>query len=200
MGCDIHMYVEYKKEEKWIHGDYFKPNPYFNKNAPDPYEGEFERIEIYGGRNYILFSVLAGVRDYTNSRKPVAEPKGIPEDCSEYVLKDYRDWDCDGHTHSWLTLKELEEYQQQAPPMKFTGMLSPAQAKDLDEEGITPSSWCQWTNKEDYVRREWEEENTVLIPLIEKLETRAIELLKYGYGELNETNKENIRIVIWFDN
>ena len=37
MGCDIHMYVEYKKElpiknstekqEKWVSGDYFKINP-----------------------------------------------------------------------------------------------------------------------------------------------------------------------------
>jgi len=38
MGCDIHMYVEYKKdlpikdskerEIKWVLGDYFKANPF----------------------------------------------------------------------------------------------------------------------------------------------------------------------------
>ena len=55
MGCDIHMYVEYKKElpikdskereEKWISGDYFKPNPF-----KDVWEDEekLERMEMYG--------------------------------------------------------------------------------------------------------------------------------------------------------
>jgi hypothetical protein len=207
MGCDIHMYVEYKKdlpiknskerESKWISGDYFKMNP-FNEIWDD--ETKLERMELYGGRNYALFSTLAGVRDYTNSIVPVSKPKGIPDDCCLYVKSEYKDWGYDGHTPSWLTLKELKDYQETQPTLPRTGLLSPTNVIEFDKNGIHPQYWCQGTNQEGYERRNWIEENKTLIPLIEALQRRSKELMHYDWEEYDIKNDENVRIVFWFDN
>lgn len=201
MGCDIHMYVEYKKtiekKPRWINGDYFKFNPHFEYLGD---ESKYERMELHGNRNYGLFATLAGVRDYTNTMIPVSDPKGVPEDASEYVKKANEDREGDGHTHSWLTLKELKDYQTKGTKLKRTGLLSPEQLVAFDKDGELPQSWCQGTNQEGYDRREWEEENDTLIPLIEKLQARAKELLQYDWEEYKVENDENIRIVFWFDN
>lgn len=204
MGCDIHMYVEYKRKnyrddsEKWVSGDYFKPNPDFD--GVDEDENKFERIELHGNRNYSLFSTLSGVRDYTGTIEPVAEPKGIPEDASEYVKKEKEAWDGDGHTHSWLTLKELKDYQAKSPDIPYTGLLSPNQLKAFDEKGVIPTSWCQGTNMDGYERREWSEKNETLPPLIEKLQKRAHQLMQYEWQDYDLANDEKVRIVFWFDN
>lgn len=207
MGCDIHMYVEYKKdlpikysqerEEKWVSGDYFKFNPY--KDIWDE-EEEFSVIHLYKGRNYGLFSTLAGVRDYTNTITPVSEPKGIPEDCCDYVKNENESWSGDGHTHSWLTLKEIRDYQSGNPVLPHTGLISPKDIAALDNEGITPESWCQGTNQAGWERREWIEKNETLVPLIEAMQRRAKELMQYEWQEYDFANDENIRIVFWFDN
>lgn len=201
MGCDIHMYVEYQKSVcdkiKWINGDYFKPNPYF-KQFED--EEQFSRMELHGNRNYTLFATLAGVRDNTGKIVPVAEPKGIPEDASEYVNECAANWEGDGHTHSWLNLAELKEYNKSAPIAHYTGLLDPQSLKDFDDKGIYPTSWCQGTNMSGYERREWSEINNVLSPLITKLQARAKELMQYDFQEYNISNDEKIRIVFWFDN
>jgi hypothetical protein len=201
MGCDIHMYVEYKKSVNnnlvWVNGDYFKPNPYFKANED---ENQFSRMELHGYRNYELFSTLAGVRDYTNKIVPVAEPRGLPEDCTEYVNSEFERWNSDGHTHSWLTLKELKAYQSGKPILYSTGLVTPEDALKLDQDGTLPESWCQGTSNQTYVRREWSEENKSLIPLIEKLQARAKELMHYEWEEYDIENDENVRIVFWFDN
>lgn len=200
MGCDIHMYVEYKtkvnEKEKWVSGDYFKPNPYHGE-----WEGEdkLDRMELYGARNYGLFSTLAGVRDYTDAMIPVSDPKGIPEDTCQYIKNENERWGSDGHTHSWLTLSELKKYQEKNLKLKRTGLLSPQQLEDFNK-GILPESWCQGTNQPGYERREWEEENTTLIPIIEKLQKRAHELMQYEFDKYDEANDDKIRIVFWFDN
>ncbi len=207
MGCDIHMYVEYKKkfykakdnfEERWVHGDYFKPNPHFDPN--DATDDEMERMDLYGGRNYGLFATLAGVRDYTDSIIPVSEPKGVPDDCTKYVKKQEEDWDGDGHSHSWLTLKEIREYQAKSPSLPRTGLLDPTSLKEFDEKGTFPTSWCQGTNQEGYERREWTEPNDTLVPLIKLMEYRCKELFQYDWEEYKSENDNNIRIVFWFDN
>lgn len=199
MGCDIHMYVEYRKSVNsnfiWVNGDHFKMNPYFG----DPGEAQFERIELHGNRNYALFTTLCGVQDYSEKTIPVSDPKGIPEDCCQYVKSECERWDGDGHTHSWATLKELREYQQKGHKLKYSGLISQKQIADLNN-GITPNSWCQGTNAVGYERREWEEENTVLNPLIAKMQKRAHELMQWDWEEYDAANDDKIRIVFWFDN
>lgn len=203
MGCDIHMFVEYKRDGKWMNGDYFKKNPYYKKNqeaeSEDYYEKEFEVIELHGNRNYDLFSTLAGVRDYSGKIIPVAEERGLPEDVTEFVKKESDEYGCDGHTHSWLTLKEIKEYDSKKEKLTMTGLLSLQQRIDLDN-GNLPEHWCQGTNQPNHERREWLVENYTLTALISKMEKRVHELLSRDWREYDAENDENIRIVFWFDN
>ncbi|UII80064.1 hypothetical protein [Flagellimonas sp. CMM7] len=126
MGCDIHMYVEYKKKE----------------TARDYWCGFGKRINP--GRNYWMFGILSnGVR---SEQEYSFEAKGLPEDMSyaskwdsrcyisedgegegECTLESALKWresygckiyfrneeayacdDPDWHSHSWLTLNEYK--------------------------------------------------------------------------------------------
>lgn len=139
MGCDIHPVLEVKGEDGKWHG---KVLCWCSRtgSAPDT-EGA-----LYIHRNYSLFAMLAGVRNY-DGVKPIAEPRGVPDDASEAFVKmnwfrvvpddefdendewsvrlsdaerwvkgnssDWRDGKSlvsnpDFHSHSWLTLAEIE--------------------------------------------------------------------------------------------
>ena len=206
MGCDIHVHVEYKRivngEPKWVCGDYFKINPYY---GDDEYEPAYSLVSFCDDRNYSRFAVLANVRNYGDTEY-IDEPRGLPEDVTAEVLGDSDRWDCDGHSHSYFTLKELIDYQENIKPLKHRGMINPDAQRALDKHGILPNEWCQWTNQAGWAFREWEEENTVLIPLIEALKKRADELyVIYDWYWERDPQKayelsDKIRIVFWFDN
>ena len=98
MGCDIHSYVEYRDKAT---GQWKMVRIYV------PYRWEPERLDLvepYNGRNYDLFSMLADVR---GSATPIAEPRGIPQDASDEVRREYESVEDWVHTPSWLTLAEL---------------------------------------------------------------------------------------------
>lgn len=112
MGCDIHMYVEYRFDGKWVCGDYFSKSPYYN--GVDPYEPKYSLVDIYDYRDYDLFGVLAGVR---NREVPcISEPRGLPNDCNDFIKKEYEVWWCDAHSCSWLTLQEIIDFQERVGP------------------------------------------------------------------------------------
>lgn len=221
MGCDIHNHIEYLKDiyvgddkdgksqykPTWVCGDYFKVNPYYKENQKDN-EWKEEPLELVGfcdNRNYGLFALLADVRNYSHN-KPITKPKGLPNDLSKEVKADAERWGCDGHSHSYFTLKELLDYQKNQPKLKLSGMIPPQAAKELDENGTAPKMWCQFTTIKDWVYREWEEEDKSLDNLIDAMKKRAHELyVIYGWWwdekpeeAYNEANK--IRLVFWFDN
>ena len=83
MGCDIHGTIEKKVGNKWIMVDRLSYGlPALN-------------------RNYERFGALAGVRA-TGGPKP----RGIPADVSESTKLYINEWGCDGHSHSYLDLRE----------------------------------------------------------------------------------------------
>lgn len=90
MGCDIHSHAERKN-----------PN------------GEWEIVSLidppFNWRSYGVFAFLAGVRNYS-AVTPIAPPRGLPEDISNSVKADYDSWNSDAHTPSWLTVKELSDF------------------------------------------------------------------------------------------
>ena len=91
----------YKDIEKRVSND---PNfNWWNDNSklPNP-----KTDQPYVGRNYRLFGALAGVRDY-NMDIISDFAKGLPVDVSTEVCAISDEWDIDGHTHSYLTVKEL---------------------------------------------------------------------------------------------
>jgi hypothetical protein len=104
MGCDIHSFAEKKVNGKWERVE----------------EKIFlEGTEPFGWRSYSMFAFLADVRNYDYCT-PLSKPKGLPDD-SEFLneLSDYDisithrlylEGDYDYHSHSYLTLKELLDF------------------------------------------------------------------------------------------
>lgn len=103
MGCDIHIFVERKKNDKWVH--------YNRKHFSSLWEKETGEKENspFDWRSYGMFGFLAGVR--YSYIKPIKEPAyTIPDDASEYVKKQFEQWQGDGHSHSFLTVRDLIEF------------------------------------------------------------------------------------------
>lgn len=101
MVCDIHLVLERRHNDKWIAVNTFEShhNAYAAKGA------------VMGGwsspaartRNYIRFAALANVRG------DGPEPRGLPEGISETTQYLVEKWGGDGHSHSWLPLKEAAD-------------------------------------------------------------------------------------------
>lgn len=86
MGCDIHMVLERKVNGKWLGLHDF------------PYGSGRWRAR---DRNYERFNAIAGIRG-----DGPATPKGLPVDTSDLGRYVVEGWDSDGHSHTWLTLRE----------------------------------------------------------------------------------------------
>lgn len=116
MGCDIHLYVEVKKKRSFTDRLKFWVKPKWESFdnwviEDDNYLTTNPRFYT-GGRCYNLFAALCGVRSFLFEPEPprISEPKGLPSDVSNEVLKVSNQWGTDGHSHSWNTLKELEDF------------------------------------------------------------------------------------------
>ena len=91
------------RAEDVIDNPYYEPGETYGGNNPETYE------EWYDGRNYSLFSVLAGVRGYG---PPIIEPRGLPDDIGESVKEEWGEalgYHVDWHTPHYYCLKELED-------------------------------------------------------------------------------------------
>jgi hypothetical protein len=96
MGCDIHVKAYKKQDNKYCE---------ISQN-------------FFDTRSYALFGFLAGVRNYSGIA-PISNPRGLPDwynsgnpkskGLSDWY-KGYDDDDWCYHSHSWLTLDELESY------------------------------------------------------------------------------------------
>jgi hypothetical protein len=89
MGCDIHCFTEVRINGAWHLWD-----------QPDP------------GRHYSMFALMAGVRNYGNEIKPIAEPRGLPADVSAATAFAYSEWEADAHSMSWLSIEEVAEVEK----------------------------------------------------------------------------------------
>jgi hypothetical protein len=88
MGCDIHSYAE---RETTI-GFFYIPD-----------------VGRFDGRSYLIFGFLAGVRNYSYLPQ-ISEPRGFPEDASDFVKEEFNEWGIDAHTPSWLLIDELVNF------------------------------------------------------------------------------------------
>lgn len=87
MGCDIHASSEILVNNMWHH---------------------YSVLNI--GRHYDLFARMANVRN-NGGIVPISEPRGIPNDITFITWLDYTRWGEDGHSHSWLSGKEVDELE-----------------------------------------------------------------------------------------
>ena len=201
MGCDIHTSVEKKLtingEEKWYNTDYFKLNPYYGDGKYED-ERRYQTIEVFGDRNYRAFSHLCGVRG--NDHEPrISEPKGVPDDCSPQTKEEIARWGCDGHSHSYVTLKEVMDFVEANTGVGYQGYISPEAAEELSK-GVLPDYWCVGTSDNTWVFRKWRnEEYSPLQGLIEVLSER---LNPHGWmdDEKIRAESDKIRLVFWFGN
>jgi len=102
MGCDIHMYVEQRDGDQWVHVPWDGGVDFIGCPITEPFEW----------RDYGMFGFLADVRNHSEV-PPIAQPRGLPEDASAHVreLDDDGSW---GHSASWLSIDELAgfDYEQ----------------------------------------------------------------------------------------
>ncbi|KAH0786254.1 hypothetical protein GPJ56_009931 [Histomonas meleagridis] len=199
IGCDKDGKPVYEDGE-WKCADGYIEDPYSTSE-----EKELVLDSPYIGRDYHLFAILANVRNDFNNLC-ISPPRGLPNDISNEVRNEaIKMNDPTFHSHSYFTLKELIDYQKNAPSLKQGGMISPQSQKALDERGIIPECYCFGTSDPTWQFREWETENKVLIPIIEILKERADKVGLIPSWEWDESPKsayeksEKIRIVFWFD-
>lgn len=203
MGCDIHVYTEKQLEDgSWWCTDRWKMNEYYGKYE---YEPKYSVDHIYSDRYYELFATLADVRNY-NDTKPIDEPRGLPGNVTEAVLKEYDRYKEDWHSASWLLASELFKHKAKRPFYKTCGMISPTDAFYLDELGRLPEQWCEYTSDESYVYREWLVPYSVLDGLIDAVKKRMKEEFRIYDWETKAKQEEQLakyadkfRIVFWFD-
>lgn len=118
MGTDIHGKLQRKNYEgKWV------------DIGPIPLR-----------RNYRLFAALADVRngygfagvETHEPLTPIAEPRGLPEDVAG--------WDYGDHSFSWLSIKEILEYDGWDKPLSEVGTLTREQYEKWDGKSV-PKEW-----------------------------------------------------------
>lgn len=148
MGCDIHAWVERKIDGDWhaIHD---------LKGA-----GSYDEWGWGGQRDYDFFAHLAGVRSYVDrygDDSAYPKPKGLPKDVSKVVKWISDRWDCDGHSHSWDTVKDFVEKK-----------VALAKIRGDHNDSEHSASWYEW------------------------------KLL--GYEILEDENRDDYRVVYFFDN
>lgn len=191
MGADIHSFAEVRKDGKWLRVE----EPVF-----DDY-GDKKITEPFGWRSYAVFGFFADVKNYSHCT-PISEPKGLPDDSewlnspSKYAYainpmsgepipeneretnkKDVQE-DGNYHSMSWLTLKELldYDYEQKFWDRRVTKQTSPNgwNGAALAEEGEGQTITYREHLGEGFFKD------------IEVLKTLG--------------SPEDVRIVFWFDN
>jgi hypothetical protein len=147
MGCDIHFYTEKRNAEtgKWE----------FVGEVTREGEGDEKWVSgtsLYDGRSYNLFAILANVRNgrgFAGCKTgegfaPISLPRGIPEDASAEYREIVDCWDCDGHSHSYHTLRQLLDYDW-VQSTQLQGWLDVATWLDWSrwarEQGFGPESY-----------------------------------------------------------
>ena len=206
MGCDIHLYIEYKSK----------------KTEFDGYDSGWQSFggRINPGRNYAMFGLMANVRNcYSDGKLPVlVERRGMPEDASYTATDDNRiyisdvpssryvsmetakSWvnsgskfindkegnpiwvtDPDAHSHSWLTTSEFESILNKYLELQSVWHKKRVEEhnKMVKEENIQPDSWA-------YAPPSMvdEPEYQVVLASLKRFE-------ELGY---------DARVVFWFDN
>lgn len=89
MGCDIHLHIEVLVGEDF-------PAYWEHWAAPAV------------KRNYDMFAKMANVRN-DGSIKPIAWPRGLPNDASPLTYMAYKEEEADAHSTSYLTVDEIAE-------------------------------------------------------------------------------------------
>lgn len=236
MGCDIHVFCEKrvfkyddveKKNGIWVSADKWTRNDY-QVLYPEGGERKWEvnyKDSLYYNRNYDVFAMLADVRngygfagiDTGDGFEPMFSPRGIPNDACEEIKSEVEIWDCDGHSHSYVTLQEILDYCKKAKKM-FTsrrGYVSAEEYKGFIKNGF-PNRWSgmvsggkiegvsneqmqsyidgelEMRDKIPYTKIEWKLSYMDSFKWFAKVVTPKMKAIS--------ENPHDVRLVFWFDN
>lgn len=197
MGCDIHAIMQVRKNSNsvWVTS---------------------EVLPIV--RNYWLFAALANVRngrgfagvETGKEIRPISEPRGLPSDIvseldenhlylpHRVVYNDdfqavYTTMFLGEHSHSWLSLIELLEYDW-GQLVYRTGRVSPEIYTKLNPNE-RPEEFCGGTSNTSYQCHDWVESLKDIIGgyFFQMLNAYA------EYSEENGPDTDNVRMVFGFD-
>lgn len=188
MGCDIHIFTEYKTNGQWQ-----LATP-FIKTVNEESDNKFIR-EIYPHRNYELFSALADVRN-ENHIVPIDMPRGLPDDVCDDIFHEFKSWGMNAHSDSYVYVRELYEYRDN---FKETVRKGYVHNDDIiaHKNGKEIVAWCGWTNAPNFSYYEWTTNHCPVDELIEEVE----KFVYVVFGDMSkEYIKDNFRLVFWFDN
>jgi len=171
------MYIEYRIDDgEW------QADPHHVKDE----DGFVESVSATG-RNYSLFAALAGVRGAGPS------PRGLPDDVSN-IVKDASDtWDCDGHSHSWITVDEFDKLISDKNGRKKFGLCA-SRSKVAFFDFMK-----YWGKQKDAKKPKMPPYYSTIVNYCKNYEENIDHLMIDKYI-LGEKRKLDIRLVYWFDN
>lgn len=191
MGCDIHICSEMKINDQWENIDIWR----FYASDGDEWLHWYPVSQVWEGRMYTLFAKLADVRGWG---APIP-PKGLPKDITDPV-RQYWEYGKDGtwHTPTWLTLGELES------------LVLPKEETYPCEQCLECTYRKFYEDYEDDEETEWEKEENARVDyqiqsMIDGLKQKFKEAYPAKWWDEErvekwfEENKDNLRIVFWFD-
>lgn len=202
MGCDIHSFAERKNTitNQWeVVKDYFTVDDYYKE-----YIEKDKGDNPFYWRNYSMFAVLANVRN-NGDFKEISTPKGIPYDISDDVKSYYDSVAKESHSPSYLTLKELLEFNYNKLPstldyiIRYLG-INPANnimAHDIISHVHTMNIKDEIKEETISLIIEYSNEDGTLITYKDELGEMFFQHLE----ELKTLGKpDDVRVIFWFDN
>jgi hypothetical protein len=173
MGCDIHGFCEVKKNGVWkLNTKPIFKNPYYLSDSDlqlrklrDP---SFKRVDDLQkaqylchpgtGRNYDWFAILADVRNGRGFAgiptgegfAVIAEPRGVPEDCTTKWAKEVEEWGGDLHSHSYLRVQDFDDFDWSQKTI-LNGIIPLDEYKTLRVSGESPETWSGMISGPDVV-------------------------------------------------
>jgi len=216
MGCDIHCYVEIRTGNSWEKVGKIFDHPWYNPKEPTRVDGDYEwnakkTDSPYMGRNYELFGILAGVREPDFVR--LADPRGLPRDVGMEVKRMSDGWGIDGHSHSYLTLRELLDFNWFQNGTEQWRIVSPEEydrwkrtgKPDSRSKGVMGSLTRTVSNEEmEKIIKQGGEKGISYFTKVTWYETYKSCCVNFVTETIPALERlgdpEEVRIVFWFDN
>jgi hypothetical protein len=95
MGCDIHLYIEYKSKNVEFDGYKHKWQSFGGRINP--------------GRNYAMFALMADVRNY-GELTVLFEQRGMPNDAGYYATNDNQRYICEDGGEEYVTAETAKRW------------------------------------------------------------------------------------------
>lgn len=213
MGTDIYLYAEIKKDGAWhLLGELKENREYYPEDNPN--SQPLNPVELYNGRNYDLFSILADVRNpngKTLDNKPfdvIAPPRGLPEDLSAEIRNWLKNWEYEDDDESgvgssgvgspsWLLLSEVLQFDWDGKVMHYEAMVDARVARLFEES--KPFPYSKWPKEIPISYSTYQRDGVI----VRWTDTYADSVGK-DFMELLNTLKQHgepsqIRLVFWFE-